>query len=147
MAWSLLPASLCIAGVEVSGRFELILGERVHATGGANGAKKHNAVRPDYSREEHSIKAAASTSLKCSRSIWLWFAYVLQWVLWIAHLQLLGFFILWSVLSQNYFNTLLLLLLWPLHLQEERNKHLDVEMDWLHTGIRTITGFVRLLNI
>lgn len=92
MAWSLLPASLCIAGVEVSGRFELILGERVHTTGGANGAKKHNAVRPDYSREEHSIKAAASTSLKRSRSIWLWFAYVLQWVLWIAHLQLLGFF-------------------------------------------------------
>lgn len=58
-----------MAGAEVSDGFQLILGEWVHATGGAYGAKKHSAVKPDYSREEHYTKAAASTSFLRSSSI------------------------------------------------------------------------------
>ena len=43
-----------------------MLQEKVHAAGAAYGAKKQSAVRADYSIEEHSVKAAANASFKCS---------------------------------------------------------------------------------
>lgn len=146
MAWSLLTVSLCTAGVEVSGRFELVLVERIHTTGGAYDAKKHSTVRPDYSREEHSIKAAACTSLKRSWSIWYGLhIFCSEFYASLIFNDMASFSVVCAFTKLLQY--ILLLLLWPLHLQEERNKHLDVEMDWLYTDIWTITGFVRLLNI
>lgn len=93
MTWSLLRTSFHVARVQVSDGCERVLRERVQATGGAAGAKKHSAVRADYSREEHYRMAAASTSFTRSWSFWLLVGVCLAVSLCIAHLQLLCFFL------------------------------------------------------
>lgn len=142
MAWSLLRASLYISGVEVTDGCELMLGERVHTTGGAYGAKKHSAVRSDYSREEHCVKAAACTSFKSSWSIWLLvcMCFCSESVHCAASIALLHFCgLCFHQITSTH--TTLPSLAFP---SPGRKKHLDVKMDWfaaLCTGFRNITGF------
>lgn len=105
MAWSLLRPSLFIARVQLSDGCEWKLIEKVQTIENSYGAKKRSAVRPDYSREEHYINAAARMSSQCSEHLLLFcICFVVRSV---TCSSSNAFLLLQSVFSLNYFNTYL----------------------------------------